>query len=355
MLAKLLTSAFAALLMIQMVAAAPSPLRIKGNQILNAKNQPVRLAGVNVASLEWSSDGEGHILKTVEVALTTWNSNIVRIPLSQDRWFGKAEEQKDGGKSYRALVKQVVDLCSKENAYCLLDLHWNNLGTWGQNIGQHIMPDMLSLEFWKSCASEYKNNPAVLFDLYNEPHDTTWDIWKDGGTIDEQRAVGARQGKFIATKYETPGMQKMLDTVRATGAKNVVVAGGLDWAYDLSGFLDGKYNLKDPNGNGVIYACHAYPFKGDTVDQFLAKLDKALPKIPVILSEFGSNHGRTAPAYQPDPWVVSMLEAIQKRSCNFTAWDLHPAAGPTLIKNWDYEPTADFGAPLLKTLKSIKH
>ena len=32
-------------------------------------------------------------------------------------------------------------------------------------------------------------------------------------------------------------MQEMLDAVRATGRKNVVIAGGLDWAYDFSGIL----------------------------------------------------------------------------------------------------------------------
>ncbi len=48
-------------------------------------------------------------------------------------------------------------------------------------------------------------------------------------------------------------MQALLDAVRGTGAKNVVVAGGLDWAYDMSGFLAGK-QLVDKTGHGVIYA-----------------------------------------------------------------------------------------------------
>ncbi len=81
-------------------------------------------------------------------------------------------------------------------------------------------------------------------------------------------------------------MQAMLDAVRATGAKNVVIVGGLDWSYDLSGFLKG-YQLDDRTGHGIIYANHAYPFKGDSVERWLAKMEAATKTLPVIVSEFG--------------------------------------------------------------------
>lgn len=325
-----------------------SPLHVQGNHILDEKGQPVRLRGVNVASLEWSSDGEKHILETARVAVQDWKANIIRVPLSQDRWFGKAPEQTDKGAAYRALVRKVVDYCASNRCYVLLDLHWNDAGVWGKNIGQHVMPDMNSLEFWRDCAHEYRNNPAVLFDLYNEPHDTTWDTWRDGGDIDERSGAGARQGSFLPVKYHTPGMQAMLDTVRAAGANNVVVAGGLDWAYDLSGFLKG-YVLKDPKGRGVVYACHSYPFKGDTPERWLQKLDAALPSIPVIMSEFG-DEPKGDDRTKPSPWVEQVVRAMEARGCNWTAWDLHPAAGPTLISDWNYTPTPYFGVVVKEAL-----
>ena len=65
----------------QAKAGMPLPLKVKGNQVLNSKNEPVLLRGVNAASLEWTSDGEGHILETVRVAIDDWNSNIIRLPL----------------------------------------------------------------------------------------------------------------------------------------------------------------------------------------------------------------------------------------------------------------------------------
>ena len=321
---------------------SPLPqLHTKGNKILDDKGNKVRLCGVNCACMEWTSNGEGHILNTLKVAIHDWNANIVRIPLSQDRWFGIAPEQHDQGVGYQTLVQQIVDYCASNGCYVLLDLHWNDCKQWGSNIGQHVMPDMNSITFWRDCGRVYRNNPAVLFDLYNEPHNTTWDIWLKGGEISERSGPGARQGRFAPVTYHTPGMQAMLNAVRSTGADNVVVCGGLDWAYDLSGFLKG-YALDDSGGNGVIYACHAYNNKGESIDKWLSHLDAALPHIPVIMSEFGGQNPRTT-ANQPNAWVDRVIKEMDKRKCNYIAWDLHPSAGPSLIKDWTYAPTPSFG------------
>ena len=219
----------------------PLPLKVVKTHVVNSRGERVRLRGVNAACLEWSSNGEGHILKTVDVAIRDWHVNHIRLPLAQDRWFGKAPEQKDEGRAYRALVKQVVDACASQGVYVVLDLHWSDGGEWGQHIGQHVMPDRNSVAFWKEVAAVYKDHPAVIFDLYNEPHDVCWDVWQHGGKVTEKGKGGQKR------EFEAVGMQAMLDTVRATGAKNVVIVGGLDWAYDLSGFLKGR-QLVDRDG-----------------------------------------------------------------------------------------------------------
>ncbi|HWD38028.1 MAG TPA: cellulase family glycosylhydrolase [Fimbriimonas sp.] len=334
------------------LAHRPSQLHISGTQILNEDDRPVLLRGVNAASLEWTSDGEGHILDTVNEAIKNWHVNIIRIPVSQDRWFGVAPEQHDHGVEYRALVRKVVDTIAEQGCYVIFDLHWNDGNQWGQAIGQHVMPDDNSATFWRDAARTFRNDPAVIFDLYNEPHDVSWDVWKNGGTVKDQGPT-VRQPH----NYHTPGMQALLNTVRNQGAKNVVLCGGLDWAYDMSGFLKG-YTLSDPDGYGVIYANHDYPFKGDTVAQWLAKMEKATAKVPVIVSEFGGDvppPGTTRRMYGRvmDPkWLPETLEILRTHRWNWTAWDLHPAAGPTLVSNWSYAPTPSFGAYVKKELET---
>lgn len=331
-------------------SSMPLPLRVVGTQILNSKNEPVRLRGVNCASLEWTSNGERHIVESVRVAIDDWRVNHIRLPLSQDRWFGRAPEQKDEGKTYRALVDEVVQLCASKGVYIMLDLHWSNAGVWGEQIGQHSMPDEHSLTFWKDLAPIYANHPAVIYDLYNEPHDVSWDVWLNGGEITDR---ANRRGQTPRT-FRAVGMQQLFDAVRATGAKNLIVVGGLDWAYDFSGILDGR-QFKDPDGNGVIYANHCYNNKNQAVETWIANMEKAAEKLPIVISEFGGAYfrpGETLPRPRrgfggmrrnDGDWLMRVLQAIEDHQWSYTAWDFHPAAGPTLITGWDYEPTPHFG------------
>ncbi len=322
------------------LAASPQ-LHIAGTNVENARGQVVLLRGLDVPSLEWTDTGD-HIQQSVQIALTEWHANILRLPLSEDRWFGKAPGQTDGGAAYRKIVDGIVQTVSQHDAYVIADLHWSDMDQWGQNIGQHKMPDQHSLAFWQDCAKRYANNPTVLFDLYNEPHDISWDLWKNGGSVTEAPSHPKDAPSPADQTYTAPGMQKLLDTVRATGAKNVIVAGGPGWASDLSGLEKGDA-LSDPAGHGVIYANHVYPFGGETVPQWTKRIEAVTQKYPVIVSEFGSDppggHGLTGAQ-----WVQAMLHELQTHHWNWTAWCLHPAASPCLISDWNYTPTPYFGA-----------
>jgi len=133
-----------------------------------------------------------------------------------------------------------------------------------------------------------------------------------------------------------------------TGAQNVVIAGGLDWAYDFSGILDGR-QLSDPKGNGVIYANHCYDNKGDSVYIWIAKMELATAKLPVIVSEFGGTSGPSK-READDNWLLHVLQAIEDHQWSYTAWDLHPRAGPRLISDWNYTPSARFGVFVKQSL-----
>ncbi len=324
---------------------ASAGLRVIGNQLRDASGNVVRLQGVNVPSLDWSPVGE-HVMESIDVAIDKWNSNIIRIPLTQDLWFGyeKGKQSADRGESYRKIVDSIVKKVAEKNCYVLLDLHWSDAGQWGQNVGQHKMPDSNSVVFWKDFAKRYANHPAVLFDLYNEPHSVSWDVWKNGGQVEDQ-------GKGVT--YRSPGMQALLDTVRSAGAKNVVVAGGLDWAYDLRGVLGG-FGLSDQSGSGIVYATHIYPWKKD----WDANVTPVIAKHPVLVGEVG-----TKPWKEGDPphenvyteeWAPTVMAYMEKHKLNWTAWSFHPSANPCIITGWDYTPTSYWGSHVKKALSKAK-
>ncbi len=328
------------------LAAAPRPLRVVGNQLQDDLGAPVRLRGVNCAGMEWSDDSNGHILRTVEVAVVDWHANLIRLPLTQDRWFGKAPGQADGGAGYRALVKQLVDFCSAHDAYIMLDLHWSDAGEWGRNIGQHDLPDRNSIAFWQAVAPVYAGNPAVLFDLYNEPSHVTWDQWFKGGPITE---VDKRTN--VTLRYEAVGLPALMAAVRSTGAKNIIVAGGINWAYQVEGILEGR-QLADPDGAGVVYGVHPYPHAyeeigRETTAQWTARMEAFAEKLPIIVTEFGSDERMWPfpPEWRLDDeqWNRGMLAVLEAHRWNWTAWDFHPTARPCLVADWNYTPTPEFG------------
>ncbi len=328
------------------LAAAPRPLRVVGNELQDDLGARVRLRGVNCAGMEWSDDSDGHILRTVEVAVTDWHANLIRLPLAQDRWFGRAPGQTDGGARYRALVKQLVDFCAAHDAYLMLDLHWSDAGEWGKNIGQHNLPDRNSVTFWQAAAAAYANHPAVLFDLYNEPSHATWDQWFQGGPITE-----TNRKTNVTLHYEAVGLPALLAAIRSTGARNVIVAGGINWAYEVGGILEGR-QLADPGGAGVVYAVHPYPhaYEGigrETIAQWTARMEAFAAKLPIIVTEFGSIERMWAfpPEWgmNDEKWNREMLAVLEAHCWNWTAWDFHPTAWPCLISDWNYTPTPEFG------------
>ena len=319
----------------------PPQLRTSGNRIVGPDGERVRLRGVNMAGLEWNDVGENPV-RTMEVAIDDWGCNVIRVPLSQDRWFGRSPTQTDGGVIYREIVDSLVVGTAQRGAYIILDLHWNNAGVWGEHIGQHHMPDEGSKLFWQDLAQRYGNHPAVLMGLYNEPHRESWDVWLDGGPVEEDiRSTVERDPENpiprVRTKarYRAVGLQELYDSTRAAGATdNIIVIGAIDWAYDLSGILEG-YAVE---GENILYDSHVYGNK-DWKPEFSWKNAFLVPssKVPVLIGEWGGGlTGRDGTASEFIPLFINLLR--KNDQLHWTAWNLHPAAGPTLIQNWDYEP-----------------
>lgn len=336
-------------------------LKVQGNKIVNAATGcPVFLKGVDIPSMEWQNTGEGPsgttngVLSTAQNAVNNWGVNIIRVPLNQDRWLGSSACSGLSQANYWALVDAIVNWCSANNCYVLLDLHWSDQGGSGAQCasGQHSMPDNGSVAFWTSLAAHYANNSAVLFDLFNEPEGfSSWSLWRNGGTTPEG--------------YSTPGMQKLVNTIRDTGAKNVITAGGLNWAFDLTGVPSNA--LTDANtagtlsGNGIVYVTHIYPWK-QSPDCTRANgcFDAAIPSAvtgsyAVMVTEFGQdkNNSSQNAAVVAGTWSQDVIDWAIANTSGYVAWSNSIDACPCLITNWNYTSlSTDFGATVVPDLQS---
>jgi endoglucanase len=152
----------------------PSELHVVSNYLENAEGEQVWLQGVSIASMEWCAGGE-YILQSFNEAITNWNANCIRLPVKESFWFGKGDWQRDGGAGYRQLVDDCVNLTAANGAYIVIDLH------------RFRAPEQIHADFWKIVAEKYKNHPAVLFEIFNEPHDISWDVLTKGGFVSTEK------------------------------------------------------------------------------------------------------------------------------------------------------------------------
>ena len=316
----------------------PPELVVVGNKLKTKDGKDVWLQGVSIASMEWCATGQ-NILKSVDECIDKWNSNCIRLPIKDKFWFGKGKWQRDGGAAYRQLVDDVVNSAGARGVYVVLDLH------------RFRAPKQIHADFWKEVATKYKNHPAVMFEVFNEPHDVTWEVWRDGGFVTTKKTnenVAAENNDKLEG-FKSIGIQKLIDVIRETGAKNIVIPGGLDWSYDLSGILNG-YELNDRGGNGIMLSTHVYPWKSDWQKCFL----DAAANYPIFIGEVGCQV-KPMPFQKngtedPHVWAPDMLGLIQKYKLNWTAWCFHPSASPCVLSDWDYTPTPYWGKYVKETL-----
>jgi hypothetical protein len=299
-------------------SVAPGGYYVNGAAVCTADGRLHQFHGVDRPSLEWSSGGVG-LLAADFWRMASWNANVVRIGLNQDFWLAASPLYDP---SYAMLVDEAVTWAERAGMDVILDLHWSDRGVLGgcapSGGCQQRMPDDNSLAFWMEVASRYKDDGRVLFELYNEPHDVSWDVWRSGGDTG--------QG------WQAVGMQSLYDDVRATGAHNLIVIGGLDWGYDLSGVPAHRID-----GYNIVYATHPYnnsvergPRFWDRYWGFLTDTD------PVIVTEFGDTAPACSAAFGAD--VIAYADA---HGAGWTAWGWFPAgcSFPALINDWAATPS----------------
>jgi aryl-phospho-beta-D-glucosidase BglC (GH1 family) len=318
-------------------------LHTEGRYIKDEQGNTVILKGINVASLEWRIDGE-RVIEKINTVIDDWNVKLIRLPVSQYFWLGIPDPKKKkkaigDAKAYKKLIDDIVNICMSKGVYIIIDLH------------HYIAPTKDSLKFWKEVARIYKNNPAVWFGLLNEPHNVSWDVWLHGGKAVDVRSKPPKKPKF--EPFKTPGIQKLYDTVRRAGAKdNIIVIGGLKYAYDLSAVI--KDHAVD--GYNIVYDTHVYDFKHDWDKHF----GKPSESIPVLVGEFGPEVPKREEICKnekngtQEEYVHKLIQYMNERELSWTAWCFHAGMKRNLIiKGTDYKPSW-YGEIVLKELKEQK-
>ncbi len=326
-------------------------IRVSGNKLVDMEGRPVHIAGVNRMGTEYACIGGRGIFEGPDTsagngqtlsAMLTWDINAVRVPLNEDCWLGSKPglDPAFTGSKYRAAIGEWVHAITGKGMVAIVDLHWaapNGVTADGQ---QPMANRDNSPEFWRQVAGTFKDNPGVMFDLFNEPYidrdpigrRQPWAIWRDGGTLTVHNSMQPTR-----TTFQAAGMQELVDAVRSTGATNPIMLGGLTYAQDLSQLVD--FLPRDPAGQ-LVASFHPYPGRpcAWTDESCLAEqLDAVMPAMPLVSGELGREDCTTTDVET----ILGFLDNHEGGS-GYLAWVWTKTESPCGHDNWglirDYFP-----------------
>jgi hypothetical protein len=324
-------------------------LHVEGNHLVYA-GVTTRLLGVDHSGSEYAciQNGgygifEGYDADTTATGMLTWGHvNAVRLPLNEDCWLGiNGVNPMYGGASYQTAITAYASKLHAHGIFTIVDLHWNAPGTF-QSTSQQPMADAdHAIDFWRSVATAFKNDPSTVFDLYNEPHvdgsnaqtSDPWACWLSGCTITKSDSSG------VTGTWKSAGMQDLVDAVRGTGATNVLMLGGLAYAGDLSGWL--AHLPHDPLGQ-ITASFHLYNFNS-CIDAACwgSVIAPIAAQHPVVTGELGEDDCGHAFIDGYMPWAD--MHGVSYLGWTWNVWSC--SSGPALVTDYGGTPTA-FGQGL---------
>jgi endoglucanase len=306
-------------------AANGLAIRVQGNHLVDADGHVVRLLGVNRASFEYACAqgwglSEGPTDQAAIAAMTAWRINAVRVPLNEACWLGlsSVKPQYRAG-PYRRAVLAYVQRLHAAGLYVIVDLHWNAPGKQRALKQQPLADADHSPAFWRSVARAFRTDHAVLFDLYNEPHDLSWSCWRNGCST--------------PAGWKAAGMQQLVSAVRSTGSKHPLLVGGLNWSNDLSGWL--RWRPRDL-ARQLVASVHVYE-TNDCGDEpcWSSVIGEVASQVPVVTGEIGQ--GRCA-----HDFIDRYMAWADAHGVSYLAWgwNVWGCELPGLIEDYDGTPTA---------------
>ena len=336
-----------------------------GNQILDANNVPVRIAGINWYGFEttakvahglYAQDYHDIIDTIKNLGYTTirlpFSNDVVENPI-QSTHIGWANGVEATNLDLRGLdslqvMDKIIDYAGQLGLKVILDNHRSDAGNSAQENGlwyTAAYPHRAWLDDWALMARRYAGNPTVVgYDLRNEPHtpaDTPYEdgaTWGTGDKATDWRLAAEEAGNLILSI--NPDALILVEGIGQTPN----ASGGMDatwWGGDLA--LAGQYPVRLSVPGRLVYSPHDYGprlyrqtwFNAGTTqasleavwDMFWGYLHREAIA-PIMVGEFGTTNSAdeissTTPGSQGQ-WFSAMISYLRKNpSMGWTYWALN--------------------------------
>jgi hypothetical protein len=291
---------------------------------VHGKPRPLRLVGVDRSGTEYACsapDGsggngfgvfQGPVDRRAVAAIAGWQVNAVALPLNEACWLGGYGGLKPAysGTAYRRAIAGFVRRLHRRNIYVVLRLSGAAPAdhAFGSDPGTTEIPMAdadHALAFWRSVAGYFKADRAVLFHLFDEPHDIGWPCLRDGcDVVDDGQSGTPGYGA-----YRTAGTHALVDAIRTSGARQPIVVSGIGFASALDQWE--RYAPQDVV-HQLVVDFNFFDYSGDLAPH-LPELRDLARRRPVIVGGFGDTSCTSA-------FSSRLMRFADRAGISYLAW-----------------------------------
>ena len=266
-------------LLLSASAAAVTPvknwgqLQVNGNQLCDRSGNPVVLRGV---SFGWHNIWPRfYNKKAVKWLVNDWHATIVRASMGiqiEDNYLENPEFAEK-------CITAVVDAAIKNGVYVIIDWH------------AHTMHTQEAKAFFSRMAQKYGKYPNVIYELYNEPIDDSWESLK------------AYAKEIIAE-------------IRKYDPDNIILMGCPHWDQDIHLVTENPIE----GVTNVMYTLHFYA--GTHKDYLRDRLEAAVKSgLPVFVSECGGMDASGNGPLAPDEYQ-KWIDVMERNRVSWVNWSI---------------------------------
>jgi hypothetical protein len=315
-------------------ADAVAPLfKVSGNKVLTSSGKEFMPEGISVYGGLESPNYEINLpndYAQITAADKYWHANTVRLQVAESNLFSHLKHGETYNHNFLSELSRQVSFAQELGMVVVINDQ--------TEFTTHTpSPTNETVRFWQIIAKKYKNDPSVIFDLFNEPRLTkktavygqdnnkfiesligqdnrpmplkmtrnnlppseAWSLWQSGGSIGERQYIG---------------MQNVVNAVRSTGSSNLIWVEGTYGAHRLP---PEKYLL---SGSNLVYSIHHPNLNKPSSWNYIGELSQTRPVIEGEWAQYQSDWAECfSDAYSNAPMYLNYLHV---HNIGVIAWSL---------------------------------
>lgn len=286
-------------------------LSVTGVSLVDKNNNPIALKGASLGWHNWWPRFFNE--KTVTWLVNDWNCNVIRAAIGVDPDNAYLENPDFANECLDKVVQSAIE----NDIYVIIDWH------------SHKKYTAEAKEFFTRAANKYKDYPNIIYEIFNEPEQQSWE---------EVKAYS----------------EELIKTIRAIDNKNIILVGSPHWDQDVHLAADNPITGYD----NLMYTLHFY---AATHKQYLRdRADYALNKgLPIFVSECAGMEATGDGPIDIEEWKL-WIDWMDAKKISWAAWSIADKnetcsmiqSADSPVSDWGDEDLKEWGKIVRSTLKN---